>query len=165
MPIGCVPPACWPYRGGSIQPLGVCIQGSPAQPQGSAQPWEGLHPREVCPTWGGVCPTPGGSASRGVCPTPGESAQPWGDPGQIPFPLCTGWHTGVKTLPCPKLRLRAVITSRNIHLDIMVVYIYSTLLFVVTFASNLFDKHKLSLKYEEKSWKSEINRFSQPVIR
>ena len=28
-------------------------------------------------------------------------------PGQRP-PLWTEWHTGVKTLPCPKLRLRAV---------------------------------------------------------
>ena len=25
-----------------------------------------------------------------------------------PLPLCTEWHTGVKTLSCPKIRLRAV---------------------------------------------------------
>ena len=29
--------------------------------------------------------------------------------GQTPLPLWTEWHTGVKTLPCPKLRLRTVI--------------------------------------------------------
>ena len=46
---------------------------------------------------------PGGSASRGVCiqgglhPLPGEAE----------------WQTGVKTLPYPKLRLRAVIICRT----------------------------------------------------
>ena len=64
---------------------------------GSAQPW-GSTPRRVC-IWGvcikrGFCPTLGGSASRGG----------WADP----LPLSAEWHTGVKTLPCPKLRLRVV---------------------------------------------------------
>ena len=52
IPVGRVPPACWPYGGG-------------------------------------------------VFPTLGR--------GQTPLPLWTEWHTGVKTLHWPKLRLRVVI--------------------------------------------------------
>ena len=74
---------------------GVCIQGGVCPAQGGLHPWRG-----VCPSWGvciqgdlpnpGGSSQPGGSASRGV----------WADP----LPLWTEWHTGVKTLPCPKLR-------------------------------------------------------------
>ena len=52
------------------------------------------------PNPGGVCPT------RGVCIRGGG----WADP----LPLWTEWHTGIKTLPCPKLRLRAVKLCRCI---------------------------------------------------
>ena len=77
---------------------GVCIKG-------------GLpNLRGVC-IWG-ICPTPGGLHPGGLPNLGGGSAQPqggsasggWSDP---PAPW-KEWHTGVKTLPCPKLRLRAV---------------------------------------------------------
>ena len=91
IPVGCVLPTCWPY--------GV-----------------GLHLE-------GVCRTLGGSASGGLHPEgsalgglhPGGSAQPQGvciggvGLDRPPSPREQKWHTGVKTLPCPKLRLRAVI--------------------------------------------------------
>ena len=94
IPVGCVPPACWLYRGG------VCpTPGGSASRRVSPYPGGLSNPRGVCPTWGstskGSLPNPGRSASRGV--------------GQTPLPLWTEWHTGLKTLPCPKLRLRAVI--------------------------------------------------------
>ena len=80
----------------------------------------------------GVCPTLGvGSASReGVYPTPGGLhpegfvqprgvLHPGGEVGQTPSPLWTEWHTSVKTLPCPKLRLWAVKTGfRSVWLDL-----------------------------------------------
>ena len=50
--------------------------------------------RGVAPAWGG-CTCPRGVPACGV-------------PTQVP-PLWTEWQTGVKILPCPKLRLRAVI--------------------------------------------------------
>ena len=73
IPVGCVPPACWPY------PI---------------------------VSHGGFASGGGGSASMG-----------WADPpvmwpvmhAERPTPQCG--QTPVKTLPCPKLRLRVVMTS------------------------------------------------------
>ena len=84
--VGCVPPACWLYRGrgggcigGSAQPRGwVCIPGGSASGGSASQ--GGLNP-------GGL--HLGGSASRG-----------WGL-GRPP-PPCEQNDIGVKTLPCPQ---------------------------------------------------------------
>ena len=77
IPVGCVPPASWPY-------LPAC-----SAPEGGA--W----------SWGGACSGEGGCLVLG---------------GGIPActeadPHCeqNSWHTPKKILPCPKLRLRAVI--------------------------------------------------------
>ena len=74
-----------------------------------------------CSAWG-VCPSPSwwetSPGSRHIplwrqTPVRRQTHhRPWG---RIPPPEAdthpwTEWHTGVKTLPCPKLRLRAVIT-------------------------------------------------------
>ena len=75
--IGCVPPACWPYRerGGLLNP-GVLHLGGSTSRGGLPNP-EGSASGGFCQTLGGVCiqgglPNPGGSASRdGVCPTLG----------------------------------------------------------------------------------------------
>ena len=107
--------ACWRIpgglpRGGSASRgvcLGVCLGGSASG--GSAS-------RILLP--GGL---PRGSASRGVClagsasrwvrqtpqglPTGGSASRVVG---QTPYPPVNRSHTCVKTLPCPKLRLRAV---------------------------------------------------------
>ena len=65
IPVGCVPLACWLYRGGGLpNPRGVCIQEGLPIPQGglSNLGWV-WHP--------GGSAQPGGSTSRGVCPTQG----------------------------------------------------------------------------------------------
>ena len=88
IPVGCIPPACWLYRGSASR--GICIQ-------------EGVH-------LGGIWFQVGGGlhpGSRGVCNQWEGGLHPgsWADP----LPLWTEWQTDVKTLPCPKLRLWAVI--------------------------------------------------------
>ena len=113
IPVGCVPPACWcrgSASGGSasrgvciwgVCTRGVCIQG-------------GLHLGSL---HAGICIQREGSAFRGEClgglPNLPPGLHPGcGGVGQTPFSLWTEWHTGVKTLPCPKLRLRAVVNVR-----------------------------------------------------
>ena len=67
--------------------------------------------------WGGVCLWVGGvSGLREVCLPLSPEDVPLGEEGVSitpPFttPLC-GQQTSVKTLPCPKLRLQAVIKSQ-----------------------------------------------------
>ena len=82
----------WPYGGGlclrGVSGGGVFVQGG------------------LCP--GGLCPR--GPLSRGrLCPR-GVSVL-GGLPDRDPPPPWTEWQTGVKILPCPKLRLRAI----NMH--------------------------------------------------
>ena len=86
IPVGCVPPACWPYP--SMHRVGVVYP---------SMHWAG----GVCP--GGVCR---GCLPSGVCP--GGSAgggSAWGvtdthqTRGRHPL-LWTEWQIGVKTLPC-----------------------------------------------------------------
>ena len=141
IPVGCVPPACWPYpsmhcRGGVPAQGGVRALGG-VRAQGGYLPRGVVYlPRGVtCP--GGVVYLPGGVPARGCtcpggCTYPGGGVPAWGVylPGGVPArgctcqgegtcpggtcpgtpPLWTEWQTGAKILPCPKLRLRAVIT-------------------------------------------------------
>ena len=78
--------------------LGVCLPGGVCLPRGVCLP-KGCLPGGVCQ--GGCLPRGGGCLPRGcVCL------------GGLPdHPPCgqKEWHTPVKILPCPKLRLRAVI--------------------------------------------------------
>ena len=55
---------------------------------------------------GGLCPGGGSLSWWGVSVHPGVLCHR--DLHPAPLPLSTEWHTHVKTLPCPKLRLRAV---------------------------------------------------------
>ena len=117
------------YPGMSVQ--GVCAWRR--LPRGGLLWVGGRLPGGVCSggsVQGGVCPgvsaheclsrgcLPGGTLpSGGVCQ--GVCACPWGCTPPVPrgrhppdpeadAPLWTKWHTGVKTLPCPELRLRVV---------------------------------------------------------
>ena len=119
IPVGCIPPACWPYlpactaQGGAwsqgVSALGGCLL------QGECLLWGGVCSRGVpAPGWGlplGGCLLLGGGVCAQVVPGPGGVG--WGG-----IPACTevdppceqnSWHTLLKILPCPKLRLRAVI--------------------------------------------------------
>ena len=100
-----------PHPGGL--PRGVC----PTPPKvslrgaGGGLPREGSAQPQVCLLGvcirGGSAQPPPRSAYRGVCIQAGGLADllpPW-----------TKWHTCVKTLPCPKLRLRAVTKYRFIQ--------------------------------------------------
>ena len=115
IPVGCIPPACWPYlpactgRGGWVSlPGGSPCQngGLPCQggilARGSALPEGGsaLPERGGLPFQGGACLSGGCLLARGD----GIPAYTEADPtcGQ------NSWHI-LKILPCPKLRLRAVI--------------------------------------------------------
>ena len=53
-------------------------------------------------------------------PPPGRTSMDAEPPLEADLPLWTECHTGVKTLPCPKLRLRAVtiLTRKNVKLQI-----------------------------------------------
>ena len=91
IPEGCIPPACWPH-------LQACTA------QGGA--WSRLLGGLV---WGSVCsggrllpgvPGPGSVCSEGVWHPSMHRGRPPCEP--------NSWHTLLKTLPCPKLRLRAV---------------------------------------------------------
>ena len=100
IPVGCVPPAHWPYlpacsaRGRGVSAWGgVCSQGGAPGPGG------------VCSGGGGVC-SGGMSAPRGVCLLRGGVPGPGGYLVRYSPPVDR--HTPVNILPCPKLRLRAV---------------------------------------------------------
>ena len=75
IPVGCIPPACWPYV-----------------PPYTAQ--------EACLLPGGEVPPWGGGLLRGLSQHALRQTPP--PCGQ------NSWHTLLKILPCPKLRLRAV---------------------------------------------------------
>ena len=77
--------------GGGSASRGVWLVGSASRRRGSA--WG------VC--MGGLFIQGGSARSPQVCLQEGMGRPP-------PAPLWTEWHTGVKTLPCPKLPLRAV---------------------------------------------------------
>ena len=109
IPVGCVPPACWPYalhRGGVPGPGGVLGPGGCT--------WSGGVPRPGGCTWSrGVYLVPGGVPGLGGCTWSwGGVSGPQGVPGpggcQV-LPPWTEWQTGAKILPFPKLRLRTVI--------------------------------------------------------
>ena len=94
--------------GGGCLPRGVCIKVGVCQMGGLSR---GVCIQGVCPrgsAWGGIYPRRGRFCIQGGLP--GGSLHPGGVPmrevGQTP--LWTEWHTGVKTLPCPKLHLWAV---------------------------------------------------------
>ena len=136
IPVGCVPPACWPYlpeyRGGvpgpggctwsrGVSALGVyLVLGGWCLLPGVYLVWGvylvlGVYLIRGC-TWsvGGV-PVPGEwcTWSRGVYLVWGGLLQVQGVSGTPP--LWTEWQTGAKILPCPKLRLRAVKIQRKIY--------------------------------------------------
>ena len=87
IPVGCVPPARWPY-------LPACSAPGVSAPGGICSGGGG----------GGVC-SGGGCLLRGVYLVPGGCT--WS--GTPPVDR----HSPVNILPCPKLRLRAVITDRT----------------------------------------------------
>ena len=121
---GCLVPGGSPCQGGASFPEGglpareVSLLGGCLLPRGCLLPGGCLPPRRGClpaggsPCQGGLllggclllgwCLPPGGLPAGGVPPSRGS---PWWE---TP-PLLTEWQTGVKILPCPKLRLRAVI--------------------------------------------------------
>ena len=81
----------------TVSPSMLCARGVP-DPVGVCQ--RGCVPVGITWSWGMVC-------QRGVCQRRGwYPIMHWGRP-----PLWTEWQTGVKILPCPKLRLRAVKTT------------------------------------------------------
>ena len=88
IPVGCVPPARWPYLGGVLSPRG----GVPAQ--GGVPAWGEYLPRGVpgqgeVPAQGGVCPW--GSTCPGGVPAWGEylpgGCLPRGVPAQVLPPV------------------------------------------------------------------------------
>ena len=92
-PVGCIPPACWPY-------LPVCTARGRVPGPGcvSALGVPGLGPGLVL--GGGGCLVGGGAWSHGGVVSHHTLRQtPHGQ---------NSWHTLLKILPCPKLRLRAV---------------------------------------------------------
>ena len=98
---------CW----GVYLPRGcICLVGVPAG--GDVSAWGGV-PAGGVPTWGCTC--------LGVVPAPAQGGTCWGGlplggvpaGGYLPPPPWTEWQTGAKILPCPKLRLRAVITPKS----------------------------------------------------
>ena len=104
IPVGCVPPACCPY-------LPACTA-----PRGGRGVYLGTCPGEGVYLLGGVCTCLGVYLPRGVYPPGGVPAQGSGgvsaQGGTCPgTPPCeqNSWHTQLKILPCPKLRLRALI--------------------------------------------------------
>ena len=112
-----VPGGGWVYLvpgwGRTCLVLGGCTwsQGCvPAWSRGGVPAWSWgvyLVPGGCVPawSWGGYLP------GRRVYLVPG-GVPAWsrgGVPGQVLPPLWTKWHTLMKILPCPKLRLRAVI--------------------------------------------------------
>ena len=99
IPVRCIPPAHWPYLPACSAPGGG----------GGVPAWSG----------GGACLVPGGGAClvlEGSCLVRGGCLP---GPGGGDTPACTeadphgqnSWHRLLKILPCPKLRLRAVITD------------------------------------------------------
>ena len=125
IPVGCVPPARWPYlpassaRGGGWS--GGCLFGGvPAWSRWGVCSW-GVPGLGGLPDPGGV-PGPGGRVPGlggwGACLVPEEMPGPRGVGwypsmhwGRHPRREQNSWHTLLKILPCPKLRLRAVTTS------------------------------------------------------
>ena len=102
IPAGCIPPACWPYLpactvqggrplwgvpglGGCLLPAGCLVPDGMSAPGG-----RGVS----APGWGG-CLVPGGRglSQHALRQTPREQ---------------NSWHTLLKILPCPKLRLQTV---------------------------------------------------------
>ena len=74
----------------------------------------------ICfPGGGGTCLVQGGCTCLvpGGVPGPGESVPGPGGVYLVRYspPPWTEWQTGVKILPCPKLRLRAVINDKHLR--------------------------------------------------
>ena len=105
-----------PARGG-VPAQGVAGPGGVPGPRG-VPAWGVYLVRGACTWSGGVylvqgCTWSMGCTWSGGCTWSWEVYLPggvpaWGVPTQV-LPLWTEWQTGVKILPCPKLRLRAVI--------------------------------------------------------
>ena len=116
IPVGCVPPGHWPYLIISY----ACPPMTMHAPQPCMPPSNHVHPRatmhalgnHACPpatthTPWQPCTTPGNHACiLQLCTPPATTHAPLAT---MHAPLWTEWQTGVKILPCPKLRLRAVI--------------------------------------------------------
>ena len=86
IPVGCVPPAHWSY---------LCISSYPMHAIPPEQPRMSPQSNHACPPW-----------SNHACPPRATMHAP------RMRPLWTEWQTGVKILPCPKLRLRAVMNLK-----------------------------------------------------
>ena len=91
IPVGCVPPACWPYPSMHWAVVG-CLPGGGLCPGdvwsgGCMLRGVGVYPRGGCLSGGGCLP-------RGVLQTPPRT--------ETDTPPCeqNDWQTGVKTLPC-----------------------------------------------------------------
>ena len=91
IPVGCVPPACWLYFP-ACTAQGVSALG-------------GVCSMDGCLLLGGVCS--GGCLLRGVSQHALRQKPPC---------IQNSWHTVLKILPCPKLRLRAV--TKNVSLNV-----------------------------------------------
>ena len=113
IPVGCVPPAHWSYLRISSYPTHASQEQpcTPPQQQPCTPPLE--QPR--MPPLGATTHAPPGATTH--APPSNHAPLPPGatmhaPPREQPSmpPLWTEWQTGVKILPCPKLRLRAVNT-------------------------------------------------------
>ena len=100
--VGCIPPACWLY------PVVSHWRGVSAQPPWRQTPQIQIQtPLNANPLGG----RPPGHVTCDVC----REATP-----QSPW---TEWHTGLKTLPFPKLRLRAVNISLWSNCSVWVLFV------------------------------------------
>ena len=98
----------------------VCVPGLGGVPCPRGCTCPGVYLVGGC-TWSGGCtcqgtPGPGGCTCLGDVPAQGGTGR-----GTAPL-LWTEWQSGVKILPCPKLRLQAVIISRFIWFLLVLMY-------------------------------------------
>ena len=130
LPGGCLLPGVGsPWEGASLLGGGMCLlpRGSPCQggisfPGGSpcrGASFPGGSPCQGDASLLGGCLPAGGSPCQGVPPSfVGGWVPPSGGSPSWETPLWTEWQTGVKILPCPKLRLRAVIRLQQKQIQV-----------------------------------------------
>ena len=116
IPVGCVPPAHWPY------PPEKTTHAPPPHPEACTPPAPGsmhapLHPEAHTPPHPEACMPPPEKSTHAPQPPPEKVCMLPRKKHACPprksthaTPPWTEWQTGAKLLPCPKLRLRAVIT-------------------------------------------------------